>query len=41
MSEIDFYHKPHYIKNLSRKFRKEQTSAEQLLRERLKAKQCG
>lgn len=38
MSEIDFYHKPYYIKDLSRKLRKQQTLAEQLLWERLKWK---
>jgi very-short-patch-repair endonuclease len=41
MSEIDFYHKPNYIRNLSKKLRKEQTKAEELLWERLKAKQCA
>lgn len=40
MSEIDFYHKPYYIKKFSKKLRKEQTNAEQLLREELKTKKC-
>lgn len=41
MSEIDFYHKPGYIKELSKRLRKEQTEAERILRERLKWKQCN
>ena len=41
MSEIDFYHKPYYITELSKKFRKKQTNAEQFLREKLKWKQLN
>ena len=40
MSEIEFYQKPTYIKQFSTKLRKEQTEAEQILRERLRWKKC-
>lgn len=42
MTEIDFYHKPQYIKSFSRYLKHNQTPAEILLWNRIKAKQlCG
>ena len=38
MNEIDFYHKPHYIKSFVNNLKHHQTTAEKILREYLKAK---
>jgi len=41
MSEIDFYHKPNYIKSLSKDFKQNQTYSEKILRGELKWKKLN
>ena len=41
MNEISFYRKPQYVKDLSHKFKKEQTDAEMILWKELRDKKLG